>query len=136
MWDASELCNGKQRRLVSSTASGTLGYSDIAAHQDRLKDDPDFNPGFDQLFDGTRVTRIALTVEEIQTERAEDPCRGFPSSLCHEQRVGVRYGPNVRDLSGDVSTGRLVRCLTVWRRRSNGCDRQTIEGNLTRYRKA
>jgi len=52
---------------VTSTATGTLSYSDIAAHQDRLKNDPDFNPGFDQLFDGTRVTKIALTVEEIQT---------------------------------------------------------------------
>jgi len=57
----------KQRRLVTSTATGTLSYSDIAAHQDRLKNDPDFNSGFDQLFDGTRVTKIALTVEEIQT---------------------------------------------------------------------
>jgi len=57
----------KQRRLVTSTATGTLSYSDIAAHQDRLKNDPDFNPGFDQLFDGTRVTQIALTVEEIQS---------------------------------------------------------------------
>lgn len=57
----------KQRRLVTSTATGTLSYSDIAAHQDRLKNDPDFNPGFDRLFDGTRVTKIALTVEEIQT---------------------------------------------------------------------
>jgi len=57
----------KQRKLVTSTASGTLSYSDIAAHQDRLKNDPDFDPGFDQLFDGTQVTKIALTVEEIQT---------------------------------------------------------------------
>jgi hypothetical protein len=57
----------KQRRLVTSTASGTLSYSDIATHQNRLKNDPDFDPTFDQLFDGTAVTNIALSVEEIQT---------------------------------------------------------------------
>ena len=57
----------KQRRLVTSIASGVVTYSDIAAHQSRLKNDPDFDPTFDQLVDGTGATRIELTAEEIRT---------------------------------------------------------------------
>lgn len=57
----------KQRRLVISTASGTVTYSDIAAHQVGLKNHPEFDPTFDQLIDGTGVEKIALTVEEIRT---------------------------------------------------------------------
>ena len=57
----------KQRRLVTSTASGTVTYSEIAAHQVGLKNHPDFDPSFDQLIDGTGVTKVAVTVEEIRT---------------------------------------------------------------------
>jgi len=57
----------KQLRLVISTASGTVTYSDIAAHQVGLKNHPDFDPSFDQLIDGTGVTNVAVTAEEIRT---------------------------------------------------------------------
>ena len=57
----------KHRGRVTSTASGVLTYADVAAHQEGLKRDPDFNPTFDQLFDGTAVTKIELTAGEIQT---------------------------------------------------------------------
>ena len=57
----------KHRGLVTSTASGVLSYADIAAHQEGLKKDPDFDPKFDQLFDGTAVTKIELTAGEVQT---------------------------------------------------------------------
>ncbi len=50
-----------------STASGTVTYSEIAAHQVGLKNHPDFDPSFDQLIDGTAVTKVALTVDEIRT---------------------------------------------------------------------
>jgi hypothetical protein len=57
----------KQRRLVISTASGTVTYSEIAAHQVGLKNYPDFDPAFDQLVDATKVTKIEVTVDEIRT---------------------------------------------------------------------
>ncbi len=57
----------KQRRLVTSTASGVFTYADIAGHQRQLKNNPDFDSSFDQLFDGTAVTKIELTAAEIQT---------------------------------------------------------------------
>ena len=57
----------KLRRLVISTASGTVTYAEIAAHQVGLKNHPDFDPSFDQLIDGIGVTKVAVTVEEIRT---------------------------------------------------------------------
>ena len=57
----------KRRRLVISTASGIVTYAEIAAHQVGLKNHPDFDPSFDQLIDGTGVTKVAVTVEEIRT---------------------------------------------------------------------
>jgi len=57
----------KRNRLVISTASGTVTYSEVLAHQAGLKNHPDFDPTFDQLIDGTGVTKIAVTVEEIRT---------------------------------------------------------------------
>lgn len=57
----------KQRRLVISTASGIVTYSEVATHQVGLKNHPDFDPTFDQLIDGTGITKIAVTVEEIRT---------------------------------------------------------------------
>ena len=103
----------KRRRLVTSTASGTLSYSDIAAHQDRLKSDPNFDPAFDQLFDGTGVTNIALTVEEIQTVArqrifAAGSRQAFATSS--EFAYGMaRMFEIYRETSG---TGRLVRVFS------------------------
>lgn len=57
----------KQRRIVISTASGLVTYSEIAAHQVQLKNNPDFDPTFDQLIDATGVTMVSVKVEEIQT---------------------------------------------------------------------
>jgi hypothetical protein len=57
----------KQRRLVISTASGLLTYAELAAHQVGLKNHPDFDPTFDQLIDGTGVTKINVSVDEIRT---------------------------------------------------------------------
>jgi hypothetical protein len=56
----------KQRRLVITTAFGTVTYSEIAAHQVGLRNHPDFDSSFDQLIDGTGVTKVAVTVEEIR----------------------------------------------------------------------
>ena len=57
----------KQSRLVISTASGAVTYSEIAAHQVGLRNHPDFDPTFDQLIDATGVKKIAVTIEEIRT---------------------------------------------------------------------
>jgi hypothetical protein len=100
----------KPRGLVTSTASGVLTYSDIASHQAALKNDPDFDPKFDQLFDGTAVTKIELTAGEVQTVArqrifAAGSRQAFATSS--EFAYGMaRMFEIYRETSG---TGRLVR---------------------------
>ena len=103
----------KARRLVTSTASGALSYADITAHQGRLKADPDFDPTFDQLFDGTTVTKIELTAAEIQKVArqrlfAAGSRQAFATSS--EFAYGMaRMFEIYRETSG---TGRLVRVFS------------------------
>jgi hypothetical protein len=56
----------KERRLVVSTATGPFAMADGLAHQERLRKDPDFDPGFSQLMDLTAVTEYEIGVAEIQ----------------------------------------------------------------------
>ena len=56
----------RQRRLVTSTASGVVTYADLLAHQNGLKNDPDFDPTFDQLVDGIRATKIELSTDNVR----------------------------------------------------------------------
>ena len=56
----------KERRLVTSTASGVITLPEIWAHQERLASDPDFDPSFAQLLDITQVSKVKLSSEEIR----------------------------------------------------------------------
>ncbi|MFZ0284256.1 MAG: hypothetical protein WAL32_03430 [Terriglobales bacterium] len=56
----------KERRLVLSTAWDVLTAAEALDHQNRLRNDTDFNPDFAQLGDGTRVTRIEATASDVQ----------------------------------------------------------------------
>ena len=56
----------KDRRLVITTPSGRVTFAEFQAYQDRLADDPEFNPEFDQLVDGTAVTLLDITIEEAK----------------------------------------------------------------------
>ena len=56
----------KEQRLVVSIGWGRLTFSDFASHQEQLLADPDFDPSFDQLADGSKVTVLDLSVEEAK----------------------------------------------------------------------
>ena len=56
----------KERKLVFSSGSGVLTREDILGHQDRLLQDPDFDPSFSQLSDFTHITKIDLTPEDVR----------------------------------------------------------------------
>jgi hypothetical protein len=56
----------KERRLVTSTASGVITLPEIWAHQGKLLKDPDFDPSFAQLLDVTQVTKLALSSEDVR----------------------------------------------------------------------
>ena len=54
------------RRLVITTASGNVSLEEIAAHQRRLENDPEFSPAFDQLLDCRSATNINVTAEDAR----------------------------------------------------------------------
>lgn len=56
----------KERRLVISTGWDRITFDEAKAHQDQLLNDPDFNPEFNQLLDGTRATDYALSGDQIR----------------------------------------------------------------------
>src|SRR5215831_9394161 len=56
----------KEQSLVVSIGCDRLTFSDFANHQEQLVADPDFDPSFDQLVDGSKVTDLDLSVEEAK----------------------------------------------------------------------
>ena len=56
----------KQRRLITTTSSGTVTFADISGHQDRLLADPDFDPSYDQLIDTTAAGSFTISSIEAR----------------------------------------------------------------------
>jgi len=57
----------KDKGLVVSTASGVFTFAEAMAHEDKIYDDPDFDPTFVHLIDATGITQVDLTASEIST---------------------------------------------------------------------
>lgn len=55
-----------QYRLVVSSAAGRLTFEEVSGHQDQLLADPDFVPEFNQLYDVTAATNVALSGDELK----------------------------------------------------------------------
>ena len=56
----------KQRRLIVTTAEGSVTFGDIKGHQDRLLADPDFDVSFDQLIDTTPASAIDISAAQAR----------------------------------------------------------------------
>jgi len=56
----------KEQRLVVSIGWDRLTFADFANQQEQFLADPDFDPSFDQLVDGSKVTVLDLSVEEAK----------------------------------------------------------------------
>ena len=56
----------KDQRLVITTGEGRVTLDEIKANQDRLANDRDFDPEFNQLLDATAVTAMEITVDNIR----------------------------------------------------------------------
>lgn len=52
---------------MTSTVSGVITLNDELEHQQKLLSDPDFDPGFSQLYDATKVTKWELEATDVQT---------------------------------------------------------------------
>jgi hypothetical protein len=56
----------KERRIVMSSGSGVLTIEDIIGHQERLLNDPDFDPSYSQLSDFTHLIKVELSSEDVR----------------------------------------------------------------------
>ena len=50
--------------VVFTKVEGVVNFQDIGDHQQALLQDPDFDPSFDHLLDGTEVLAIELSADE------------------------------------------------------------------------
>ncbi len=57
----------KSLGLVFTTGEGVLTAQDILTHQQRLRDDPDFGPSYDQLIDLRDVIEFSVSGAEMRT---------------------------------------------------------------------
>jgi hypothetical protein len=53
-------------RLIITTGWGRVTFDEMKAHQERLLNDPDFDPQFHQLVDGTAVTALEATPDQLK----------------------------------------------------------------------
>jgi hypothetical protein len=56
----------KEQRLVVTIEEGRVTFDDMMANQDRLLNDPDFDPEFNQLSDATLATDTDLSANNVR----------------------------------------------------------------------
>jgi hypothetical protein len=109
----------KDRRLVISTGYGVVTREDLLQHQNKLLDDPEFDPTYSQLADFGHVTRVEVIAADVLTfaERnvfAADARRAFVVSndVCYGF---ARMFEMLRDEKGE-------RGIRVFRALEDGLD--------------
>jgi hypothetical protein len=55
----------RDKRLVVTTASGVLTFAEAMALEDKMYEDPAFDPTFLHLIDATGITRTEISASEI-----------------------------------------------------------------------
>jgi len=95
----------KERRLVMSTGYGVVTRKDLLEHQNKLLNDPDFDPQYSQLADFGHMTKAEVTAADIQilAERgifAAESRRAFvvPDDVCYGL---ARMYETLRDEKGE-----------------------------------
>jgi hypothetical protein len=56
----------KERRLVMSTVSGIVTFTEIMAHLDQLVREPDFSPEFNHFIDWAAATNLDISTDEAK----------------------------------------------------------------------
>lgn len=74
----------KSLKMVFSVAHGEITDQDAFSHQERLRNDPDFDSSFSQLFDCTKVTKA----EDMSTDAIYELARRNPFTI-HSKRAFV-----------------------------------------------
>ncbi|HTW59671.1 MAG TPA: hypothetical protein VMD99_16200 [Terriglobales bacterium] len=55
-----------EQGLVITSGWDRVTFAEIKAHQDRLANDPEFHPEFNQFIDGTAVTALEISTAEAK----------------------------------------------------------------------
>ena len=80
------------QKMVFSKAFGIMTDEDIYAHQNKLRDDPDFDPGFSQLVDCTGVTKADDLSTDAIYELARRHLFGAESKRAFVAPTKLLYG--------------------------------------------
>lgn len=62
----------RERRVVLSTGSGIVTKDELMGHQNRLVEDPDFDPSFSQLWNLTQVTEAKVKAADVEMMARRD----------------------------------------------------------------
>ena len=104
----------KERRLVITTASGIFSAADGLAHQNKLVNDPEFDPSFSQIADFTQVTKFDLSADDVrQVAQRTIFAPHSRRALIVPGDLGYGFGRMfeiLRENQGDVAT-RVFRTL-------------------------
>ncbi len=71
------------KRMVFSIAYGIITDEDVYAHQEKLRDDPDFDPSFSQLVDCAGVTKA----DDLSTDAIYELARRHLFGLNQKERL-------------------------------------------------
>ena len=77
--------------VVFSLAHGIVTDHDAYSHQDKLRDDPGFDPSLSQLFDFTMVTQADLSIDAIHYLAERNPF-GLGSQRAFVAPSNLMYG--------------------------------------------
>jgi len=77
--------------VVFSSAHGTLIENEAYSHQDKLRNDPAFDPTFSQLADFTKVTQVDLSTNAIHHLAERNPF-GLGSKRAFVAPMDLLYG--------------------------------------------
>ena len=78
-------------RLVRSRAWGVLTAQEVTDHTLGLRDDPEFDPTFDELLDGTAITEIQASREDVKSIAAVNPW-GLGARRAAAMSLDVAFG--------------------------------------------
>ena len=81
----------KMSGVVFSAAHGVVTDKEAYSHQDKLRDDSGFDPGFSQLFDFTLVTGAELSIAAIHHLAERNPF-GLGSKRAFVASSDLMYG--------------------------------------------
>jgi hypothetical protein len=109
----------KERRLVITTAWGRATIDEFMGHQERLLSDPAFSPEFDQLLDGSGVTELAVSSNDVKSFTTTNNSvrhRNVPLSLPiqHTSEWAEWPRPTTRYVNVHPKFTFFMICILLW----------------------